>query len=275
MENKKTYIEIKDSIRVLIMYIFVFNIMVVMGLGMLYEIMGKTLEVTLENMIISIVSCIFIIKWCEKRYIVELKKLFNTKKVTILKLFFMLISITGLIILLSEIDNLVKVVFPIRGMWKELFVDMFGQEHNLWQKIIAIVIVGPIVEELLFRGIILKGFMKHYSPKKAVIVSAFLFALVHMNIWQFVVAFPLGLILGWWFVKTNSIIPCILGHMFNNSIPFIITYIINVEIPGFNTSGEIVQFQPMWFNLLGLGLFSMGVILLVTIFKNDKNQIIE
>ena len=54
----------------------------------------------------------------------------------------------------------------------------------LWGALLAVVIVAPLTEELLFRGVILRGLLLHYSAPKAVIASSLMFGLVHLNPWQ-------------------------------------------------------------------------------------------
>ena len=56
-------------------------------------------------------------------------------------------------------------------------------------------VAAPILEEMLFRGIILKYLLKKYRPLTAIIISSLVFGLFHMNIWQFVGAGLLGLLL--------------------------------------------------------------------------------
>lgn len=85
---------------------------------------------------------------------------------------------------------------------------------------LVIVILGPILEELLFRGVILHGFLRNYSRRKAVVASALLFGVYHVNPWQAVGASVLGLLFGSWRATTGSLLPGIAGHMVLNGIVF-------------------------------------------------------
>lgn len=58
---------------------------------------------------------------------------------------------------------------------------------------ISVCIVAPIYEEIIYRGIILKGLSIKYNDNLAVIVSALLFAVMHMNLHQGINAFFLDL----------------------------------------------------------------------------------
>jgi len=86
--------------------------------------------------------------------------------------------------------------------------------------IIVIVFVAPIVEELIFRHAMLGGMLRRgVQPWIAILVSAFLFGLIHMNPAQTFAAFVLGLMFGMMYTKSRSVVPSILAHMFNNSLP--------------------------------------------------------
>lgn len=80
---------------------------------------------------------------------------------------------------------------------------------------INIAIIPPLVEEFAFRGVILSRFKK-YGDNFAIFTSAFLFALYHGNIVQFVFAFICGLIFGFIVIKTGNIFITIIIHAINN-----------------------------------------------------------
>jgi len=83
--------------------------------------------------------------------------------------------------------------------------------------ILMTVILAPILEEILFRGIIMKGMINNQvKPVTAIIVSALIFGAVHFNPWQFAGASLLGLVLGLVYYKTKSLLMPILLHAFNN-----------------------------------------------------------
>jgi membrane protease YdiL (CAAX protease family) len=86
---------------------------------------------------------------------------------------------------------------------------------------LSIVVAAPLLEEIFFRGVILEGLLKNYSPAKAIIWSAAIFAIAHLNPWQGVGAFLLGLIIGWVYWKSNSIIPGMVIHFVNNLVAYL------------------------------------------------------
>jgi membrane protease YdiL (CAAX protease family) len=90
---------------------------------------------------------------------------------------------------------------------------------------LSVVIVAPFAEEWLCRGVILKGLLRHYSPREAIIWSAVLFGVLHMNPWQAIPAFCIALAIGWIYWRTRSLWPCIFMHTVNNSIAFLMLYL--------------------------------------------------
>lgn len=80
--------------------------------------------------------------------------------------------------------------------------------------------VGPICEEIIFRGVILEGFLRKYDPMKAILFSALIFGIIHLQPLQVVGAFFSGAVLGWIYYKTRSLWVCIFIHIINNFLAF-------------------------------------------------------
>jgi membrane protease YdiL (CAAX protease family) len=80
----------------------------------------------------------------------------------------------------------------------------------------CIAIIPAACEEILFRGYLIQKIMKKHTPMFAIIISALLFAIIHLNPISFIPIFILGLFMGSLFYQTNSIIPPILLHFLNN-----------------------------------------------------------
>lgn len=169
------------------------------------------------------------------------------------------ITVSGAIILLSESDNLMRSIFPPPEWLVRIFEDLMDTGGSPAGAVVALVIVAPLTEEFLFRGLILNGFLQRYSKWTAILLSAFLFGAFHFNPWQFIGAFTLGIFFAWLYVKTRSLFLPILGHALNNSLPLILSNT-DVNIPGFSSElGDIVEFQPLWFDLFGVVLLAGGL----------------
>ena len=105
--------------------------------------------------------------------------------------------------------------FPLEDMLESQFK---GLSHNILG-IISISVMGPLLEEVLFRGAILGALLRSTgNPWCAITVSALIFGIFHMNPIQVVYATLLGMVLGWIYYRTRNLLSVIVGHVLNNSI---------------------------------------------------------
>lgn len=77
-------------------------------------------------------------------------------------------------------------------------------------------IVAPVTEELLFRGFVMKN-LSRVSQRFGIVASAVLFGLWHENIAQFLLAFFVGIFMGYITIKHDSLVPAIICHMTVNT----------------------------------------------------------
>jgi membrane protease YdiL (CAAX protease family) len=112
------------------------------------------------------------------------------------------------------IEPLVSLI-PMPDSIKELFEMLFYKSSPI-DSFISVIILAPLCEEFLCRGMMLRGMLEHISPIKAILWSAFLFALLHLNPWQAIPAFALGAFFGWVYWKSGSIWLVIFLHFVNN-----------------------------------------------------------
>lgn len=87
-------------------------------------------------------------------------------------------------------------------------------------------VIAPIFEEVIFRGIILKQFLK-YGNLCAIVVSSILFSMFHFNLVQFVNPILMGIVFSFIVIKTHSVKCSIIAHMFNNSLILLTTVLAN------------------------------------------------
>lgn len=107
---------------------------------------------------------------------------------------------------------------------EETFKDLMFNPLGL----ITIAVIGPLSEELLFRGGVLTSIHQKYAsqgPASAIAFSAVLFALIHLNPAQMPAAFILGLLLGFAYWWTGSLAAPVCIHVFNNSFACLLAYL--------------------------------------------------
>ncbi len=78
--------------------------------------------------------------------------------------------------------------------------------------------IGPIVEEIFFRGFCYPAFRKKWGAKWAMVLSSAFFASIHGSIFAFFPIFVLGMVLAYVYEKSNSLVPSIVIHVVHNSI---------------------------------------------------------
>ena len=118
--------------------------------------------------------------------------------------------------------------------------ETFDVLQSGWGGILAIVLVGPVFEELLFRGAIVTALCRYYRPSTAIWLSSLLFAVCHFNPAQMLPAFLVGMLLAWSYCRTRSLVPCMLMHIFNNSLSL---YLL-MKFPDAKYLDEIVAGAP-------------------------------
>ena len=98
-------------------------------------------------------------------------------------------------------------------------------EGPVWIALLSVSIFAPFFEEWLCRGIVLRGLLKKMKPGWAIVVSALFFAVLHMNPWQAIPAFILGLLFGYVYYRTGSLKLTMLMHCVNNTLAVICSHI--------------------------------------------------
>jgi membrane protease YdiL (CAAX protease family) len=101
---------------------------------------------------------------------------------------------------------------------------------NRWGYL-AVGLLAPLSEEIVLRGAILRALLskplfaeksEHTNAWIAIAISAIFFALIHFNPVQMPHAFVIGLLLGWMYWRTGSILPGVAYHWANNSVAYIL-----------------------------------------------------
>ena len=124
------------------------------------------------------------------------------------------------VVLIHIISSGIGGLIPMPEMIEKMFVSL-GEKHGLFS-FLLMVILAPFFEELIFRGIMLDGLLKNYSPEKSILISSILFGLVHLNPWQFVTGFFMGIFVGWIYYKTKSVMLAIILHASVNLSGFLL-----------------------------------------------------
>jgi membrane protease YdiL (CAAX protease family) len=247
-------------------------ILVLIGVGLPIALIGHALELDISSHpfiigFINLAAFGHVIRQTIQRQGDDWSTAFPTKGIALHHIAPMLLMLAGASILISELDNIAISLYPVPIDFAAQMIDLATGAQGILATIFLANIVAPLTEELLFRGIILRGFLQNYSAHRSIFLSAALFALFHLNPWQAIGAFILGGVFGWWYVHTRSLLPCLFGHAAFNAIPVFYYGILGVPAPD---PAALVEFQPLWFDSLGVLLFAGGSYILYGMFRAER-----
>jgi membrane protease YdiL (CAAX protease family) len=266
MVNRTKYIHyptIKGAIHLVVLYIFI-QTLVDFPLALIDYFNGTDhLYNPVKKIILGVGSTVFIFYYAYRRAGVPLKELFPAKSFNILILLPVILFFWAAQNLITVVNFALNNVLPPPAWFWELFSKVFESDFGIYGAILKVVIIAPVIEEMIFRGVIMHGLMRNYSKITAVFVSALMFALFHLNPWQFPATFVLGLLLGILMIRTRNIYLCILGHAINNGLVMIsIQYWEQIQNSFFfqmTKSGQlIISFLLAAFSLIIILLLSQG-----------------
>ena len=190
---------------------------------------GMSIELIIQNMLsgnmgdpmmyilISVVSSILTIlvfalcKWC------PISRDYLKSRPWVVLLWVVLLSI-GTILPSEWLQETLDMSMP------EVYTQMFQKiMSNRWGYLV-VGILAPIAEEMVFRGAILRVLLRMFHSQwhwLAILLSTLLFGAIHGNLPQFIHASLLGLLLGWLYYRSGSIIPGIVLHWVNNTVAYV------------------------------------------------------
>jgi membrane protease YdiL (CAAX protease family) len=134
-------------------------------------------------------------------------------------LFYMIAGFPRVSILLFMMDHL---VFQGRGVGRQVLDELASQQLGVLGTgffILDVVLVGPLAEELLFRGYLLPRLAAQFGSSAAMIVSAMMFMLIHPHYGPFMpMVFFYGYVFAWARLRSGSIVPSYLLHLAVNGL---------------------------------------------------------
>ena len=144
-----------------------------------------------------------------------------------------LLIVPGLALLTTWAGVFVERLFPVSAEDAALYEALVGSGVL---SILFACVAAPVLEEMLFRGVMLRAFLRQYTRSFAILWSATLFGIAHQNVYQFVTAFAAGLITGWLYERCRSLWPCILLHAAYNGFVTYDSYVWSTQ-PEAGTTG--------------------------------------
>ena len=203
-------------------------------------------------LIANIISYSFIFIFIWKPKFIWLKMI-ESISINVNAVFFLILVAIGYNIASSPIWDLKKIVVFIYGKQNIISVsDFSGFNLNFIFRSIHTVLIGPILQELLFRKYLLINLLKKNSISIALIASSFCFSIIHFEIpGSLLPTFIFGIIVGFLYIKTGKIIYSILIHSINNLIA---TLLVIFPKPYYTWLNEL-NFNSEYWLLVLIGIF--------------------
>lgn len=159
------------------------------------------------------------------------------------------------VVLIQSMAFMTRAIPVDRSMMEEMSRLLF---ESLWIGLPLLVIAAPVLEEALFRGIILRGLLNRHRPWVAVALNAVIFSVAHFNLWQLPASFTVGLFMGWVYYRTRCLLLCVLLHAFHNlALAFVGQYV--ASFFGVSPDDTVVPYVPWWIVGIGVLFIVLGV----------------
>ena len=164
------------------------------------------------------------------------------------------------VIIGSVAGNILNEALDLENIMEQQFIDMSSDVLG----ILAIAVIGPIAEEVVFRGAVCRSLLKKGVPVGlTVLISAMLFGLIHFNPAQIPFAFIMGLLLGYIYCRTGSLVPTIIAHILNNSISVVMMAIYGEESSNMTFADMLGSQTNAW---IVMGVCALAAIGLLYVF---------
>lgn len=211
-----------------------------------------------------VISLAILIPWYYKIYVKRDAKVIYKRALGVKPVLKAIALMLSLYLVINGAFVLAEMTVPkIMSEYNEL-MNAMSLGSNLLITIIYGYILGPITEEMYFRGVIFKLLEKSgINHMLAIAIQALFFAIVHMNLVQGIYAFGLGMVLGYLRYKYKTVFITIGAHMVFNVLGICVDQIlVDAGTPG------VVKI------ILGLAGLVASVVLMIFTAK-DKNTYIE
>ncbi len=134
---------------------------------------------------------------------------------------------------LSQVALLPVIYWPLQKAWPDTFAtkqleqnarDLYDRAHGMWVVVLILMVVvgAPIVEELVYRGLLQGATRRRFGALWSVLVVAAFFALIHFRPVEYPGLFAFGLVLGCCAALTNRLGMGIVSHMAFNATALVL-----------------------------------------------------
>jgi membrane protease YdiL (CAAX protease family) len=165
---------------------------------------------------------------------------------------------------LGTVSSIVERIFPASPEYLDFFVAFKpAGTLDFMGKAVALTVIVPLAEEILFRGIVQHVFHYWMTPARAVVLGAACFAAAHLSPWLMPTVFLLGLLFGYLYAATENLTYPIAAHAVYN-----LTSLIHLHA---TPREEILAYRPEIENLLPPIVGTAVFVLLLRVFRRLRS----
>ncbi|MBI5059478.1 CPBP family intramembrane metalloprotease [candidate division KSB1 bacterium] len=134
------------------------------------------------------------------------------------------LTIAGGWLISVQLASLQNVVMPFPPEFLEHFLELFESlnAQPVFVALLLLAVLPGVVEEFLFRGLVLRALLPRFGPGGAIVFTAVAFGLLHLDPYRLLSTTFLGLLLGYMAWSTGSLFPAMLAHFANNALSFVV-----------------------------------------------------
>lgn len=233
---------------------------------------GVLLNLSLGEIILFVPTLVYLVVYKVKNRSQSLKERLHYNRVKPSTLLYVLFF-TWLSMPLTTLINSVSMLFvdnTIMGM-ADIILDV-----PFILMLFFMSVLPATVEELVFRGVTYGGYRKSGTKCMAVVLSALMFGLMHMNLNQALYAFVIGILLALLFEATNSIWTTMLFHFLYNAQSCCLMFLIEVIMPGYYQDAANLAISPDQL-YISIGIYMVIAVIMTPLafcmlYKIAKNE---
>jgi membrane protease YdiL (CAAX protease family) len=236
------------------------------GMKFAAEILFFLLKFNYGGLLPSIVYLVTVLIIAREMGKGEIRRIFVWRDIPLAVFAGVLVMFFGLEIVKSELNNLFYILLPVPTSF---FDGWFYMPQNTFVLLVSMALFPAFTEEIFFRGIVTRRFCKTYTLRKAIVLNAVLFGVIHLNPWQAVNAFFLGIFLGWIYWRYKSIWLCMFIHAYHNALALLMPLpYVGMQ----NEYYEITWRHPLWFDILGVFLLGFGLLTVIVLSRKKESE---
>ncbi len=210
---------------------------------------------------VATISYALWIRWLRTGCRGDREVLFTGWKLDLTWIFFGMIALFAATILIE----------PVLALFPDRWLELLDEHMRLggWM-MLTVIVAAPILEEILFRGIIQGSLVRKYGPWRGVLFASVVFGVVHGIPQQVVNAFFVGMVLGFVYYCSRSLVVAMVIHAINNAVSYF-SWIVGGE--QMNFTWEMIDDRRIYLILYAVALIVLALFYVAVIRRIRRDRV--